>query len=663
MPLVQKITNLPKTWRQLGPETIWLYAKYQLKLRSGWLRLQTPTGKRKSLRLVPQVILKPAGKQEFASLLGNRTQEILAQADELLNGTVHLFGTEPRQLELRPPQPLQHWTKYHSQMPNGEDIKPIWETGRFGWATVLARAYWLSGDEKYTEGFWKYFEEFDSANPPNLGPHWSSAQECALRLISWAFCYSLLATSTASTEDRKAALAEAVIAHAERIPPTLDYARAQNNNHILSEALGLVTAAALVPGHRKAEQWKALGWAEFVRGVDAQVHSDGAYTQHSSNYHRVLLQLGLWATVLAIHLGEPMAQAIVSKLATANQWLTSLLDKSGRVPNLGPNDGAYILPLSVLPFEDFRPALQASYAAFDGNSEMGSGIWDEMALWYGLGNPSPPSPLPQSRRGVPAKTDPGEQGISNKSRKESPIRIEGKNSWVYLRTAEFQERPGHADQLHVDIWWRGLNIAQDAGSYLYTAPAPWDNALASVKVHNTITINDREPMTRAGRFLWLDWAQAKDISTKRDKDGHIIMAGAKHDGYQKLNVIHRREVSWNLGRWVITDRLLPIEEKKKPIQARLHWLLPDWDWQIDTQELRIESPHGEIEISVDVSVGDLTELRVVRAGELLHGSGNADPIHGWASPTYGVKVPALSFIADAVGPLPITIVSTWTLPK
>jgi hypothetical protein len=264
-----------------------------------------------------------------------------------------------------------------------------------------------------------------------------------------------------------------------------------------------------------------------------------------------------------------------------------------------------------------------------------------MALWLGF-KPTGGSKLAESKR--------------------TPIRLEGNNSWAHLRAAEFKERPGHADQLHVDIWWRGHNIAQDAGSYLYTAAKPWDNALASAKVHNTVTINGQEPMTRAGRFLWLDWAKAKDVDIK-EKNTRLISAEAEHDGYQRLNVKHRRTIAASPQGWTITDRLLPFEEKKKPVRARLHWLLPDWDWQIDTQELRIESPYGEIEIAIDVSVGDLAELKVVRAGEVVHGSGEESPILGWTSPTYGVKKPALSFIADAVGPLPITIISTWTLPR
>ena len=35
------------------------------------------------------------------------------------------------------------------------------------------------------------------------------------------------------------------------------------------------------------------------------------------------------------------------------------------------------------------------------------------------------------------------------------------------------------DQLHLDLWWRGLNIAQDAGTYLYNADPPWDNPLVT----------------------------------------------------------------------------------------------------------------------------------------------------------------------------------------
>ncbi|HEX9597547.1 MAG TPA: alginate lyase family protein, partial [Anaerolineales bacterium] len=624
MSLFKRILTLTKASRQLGLKATLLYASYQFKLRSGWLRWKTPAGGRNLPGEIaePKIILHPANKKELKRLLGRQSKAILAEAEEVLRGQVRLFGAEPRKLVLALPGKLHHWTRYHDQLPNGADIKPVWEVGRFGWATVLARAYWLSGDERYAEGFWTSFEKFEAANQPNLGPHWSSAQEVALRLIGWAFCYSLLAAATSSTPTRKQLLARSVTQHAERILPTLDYARAQNNNHYLSEALGLCTAAALLPQHAQAQKWKHLGWAAFAEGVEKQVHADGAYSQHSSNYHRLLLQLGLWAGVLARNSGESLPRKTLTKLGLATDWLLALLDEdSGMLPNLGPNDGAYILPFSVLPFSDYRPALQAARLNFKGDIALPPAIWDEMALWSGL------KPL---KRKAPAK------------QRNTSLRLQGKRSWAYFRAAEFQERPGHADQLHVDLWWRGLNLALDAGSYLYTAPAPWDNALAGTKVHNTITVNRREQMTRAGRFLWLDWAQAELLATRSDNKGRLVFAAAQHNGYEKLGVIHRREVSAEARGWVIEDHLESSGDERT-IEARLQWLLPDWKWSFKAKELRLASPHGAVTLAVNTSATGTPRFSMVRAGKVIYGRGLADPVLGWASPTYGVKLPALSF--------------------
>ncbi|MEX1071665.1 MAG: heparinase II/III family protein [Anaerolineales bacterium] len=147
---------------------------------------------------------------------------------------------------------------------------------------------------------------------------------------------------------------------------------------------------------------------------------------------------------------------------------------------------------------------------------------------------------------------------------------------------------------------------------------------------------------------------------KENGSGKLTSVIAEHDGYAALGLVHRREVSTEANRWLITDRLLPKKDPKKKLLARLHWLLPDWDWQLAGQRLQLESPHGVIEISIDASVGDDCSFQIVRAGEF--GSRTAEPIAGWFSPTYGVKVPALSFIIEATGLLPITLTTTWTLP-
>jgi hypothetical protein len=178
-----------------------------------------------------------------------------------------------------------------------QDIKPVWEAGRFGWAVILARAYHLSRNEAYAQAFWQSTQAFLEANPVNQGPQWSSGQEVALRLIALVFSIQVFASSSYSTPPRLALLAQSIADHAARIPPTLIYARAQNNNHLITEAAGLYTAAAALPSHPRAEQWKKLGWKWLNHAFQGQIDADGTYIQQSTNYHRLMLQAALWVYV------------------------------------------------------------------------------------------------------------------------------------------------------------------------------------------------------------------------------------------------------------------------------------------------------------------------------------------------------------------------------
>jgi hypothetical protein len=161
--------------------------------------------------------------------------------EEIIAGKARLFGGPPLPLLLEPPGPLAHWTEYElGQAPGGwgvEDVKLIWEPARFGWVYPLGRAYRLSGDERCPGAFWRFFETFDHANPPNLGPNWTSAQEVALRLLAFTFAAAVFAGSAESTPARLERLAQSAAEHAARIPITLPYARAQHNNPLVSEGL------------------------------------------------------------------------------------------------------------------------------------------------------------------------------------------------------------------------------------------------------------------------------------------------------------------------------------------------------------------------------------------------------------------------------------------
>lgn len=631
--------------RQLGARQAAWYALYQFGLRSGHYRRATPISSyqpwlgelRSPFRLPERASLE-------AVLSSEARHQAIAEAEEILFGQQRLFGGPSVLLNLRQPLGIdahQHWAFYegHPERAGVDDFKFLWEPARFGFVFALARAYALTGEERYPATFWALLEIFLHENPPNRGAQWASAQEVALRMAALLFAAGVFGSSRYSSQERMARLGGVIAAHAQRIPPTLPYARAQNNNHLLSEALGLIAAAAALPDHPQAAQWETLGQRCLNAALVRQIHPDGVYAQHSSNYHRLMLHAALMARAFG---AQYSAQAL-ERLEAATNWLLAQMDLlSGRVPNLGANDGANLLPLAASGFDDFRPTAQAAGRAFLGRAVLPPGAWDELSLWLNLNT------LPNDDKNLPVPTSPAVH------------RLGDAQNWATIRAAQFHERPSHADQLHVEIWWRGENIARDAGTYRYTAEPPWDHGLARTLVHNTLTIHQQDQMRRAGRFLWLDWAQAEQ------KPGSTapLRISARHNGYRWLGLTHQRTLEKTATGWLVTDQLLPLPgQTPKAFHTELHWLLPDWPWQIQDQRLILQRPSGgsvQIELSIDTAP---SEIQLVRAGVLLAGSSPAEPLRGWYSPTYSIKTPALSLTLISKTPAPCTLLSRWSFPS
>jgi hypothetical protein len=632
---MKTVNKLFKAVRDLGPSKLSLYGQYQVGLRSGHYRRVLPS-RRDDYDGQPG--LPPYA--HFPQVSQAQRDLVLAEADEIRRGSVRLFGGDVVPLNLNAGASSQHWTVLEKALPEG-DIKLIWEPARFGWAITLARAYAFSGDPLYVRDFWDKTLHFLSAHPPNLGRHWQSAQEVAIRLMVLIFCDRVLAAAPSSLRENRRRLWQAVAEHATRIPPTLCYARAQNNNHLLSEAAGLYAAGLYLPSHPQAKGWRQLGWHWLNRGFQGQIIEFGTYVQHSVNYHRLMLQLAVFTDHLRRESGAgDWPGATQARLAEATRWLWALTDPdTGKTPNLGANDGAYVFPLVCLPITDYRPVVSAAARAFLGGEIYDQSGLQEMGDWFNLPTGGMPSTLqPQA---------------------PDMLRLSSGSGRAFLRAAQFFDRPSHADQLHVDLWWHGVNLAPDPGTYQYNAPPPWDNALAGTAVHNTLTVDGQQQMTRAGRFLWLDWAQAEVLGHEVDQEGRLAWITAEHDGYRRLGARHQRKLSMLEDGWLVADRILPFGQPDQRIhQVQLTWLLPDWDWCFDAEDtLGLAGP----KFGLKLKISGVDQLSLVRAGETLHGSITAEPTWGWQSPTYLVKEPALMLIGVISGRLPIEMTSTWRI--
>ncbi len=620
---------------------------YQCLLRVGLFRFFTSTVSRNrpldnNLFIPVWFNFWPNKETIFAE--STTTTEIIEQADEILGCKFWLFGMIESAIDLSPKTQLCHWSQSISPLVGSEkqDIKFIWEPARFSWAIKLAQAFHLTNEEKYAQFFWKKYAEFIKTNPLNRGPNWESAQEVALRLVALIISINLIKDAKSSTVKREMDLFKSIADHADRIPPTIFYAKAQNNNHLISEAVGLFTAGIFLPEHPHADKWKRLGLKWFYKGVNNQISEDGEYIQHSNNYQRMVLMLALWMKVLLQYNDHKIDSQAYTKLSHASNWLMCQLDPiSGQVPNLGHNDGSRILPFCSTSYSDYRPIIQAACRVFLDEPALDPGPWDDLCIWLG----------------IPAKKKKKNKSIFLVN--PSTPRIGNSDAWASLRTARYTSRPAHADQLHVDLWYHGHNIALDAGTFQYNAPPPWNNGLAQTLVHNTLIINEKDQMYRAGRFLWLDWAQSKIV----DQGNNLICA--EHNGYQKLRAVHRRTLKrLSNQKWGVEDLIFSPYSSKDKYRIDLHWLLPNWPMRIAGNTCTLFAPFGSVilHISSDIEPNNC-QFIIYKEGRPISGNAQEEPLLGWFSPTYGQKIPALSIRYSITHALPITITSQFTFSQ
>jgi asparagine synthase (glutamine-hydrolysing) len=522
----------------------------------------------------------------------------------------------------------RHWSAIDDF--GGGDVKGVWELSRFGFAFALVRAYWRTGDDAHAETFWRLVEDWRLCNPPQTGPNWKCGQEASFRLMAWCFALYGFLEAPCSTAERVWELAEMVAVTAGRIEANLAYALSQDNNHGISEGAGLWTAGLLFPELRGAARWAATGERVLEDQAQRLIYPDGGFSQHSVNYHRVMLHDYLWALRLGDVAGRPLSAELRARVLQAGGWLRALQDAvSGQGPRYGPDDGALVLPLNECAYADLRPATQAAYFAATGRRWHPSGPWDEDLLWlYG------PAALCAPMEAHPTSVIPAAGSTYHVLRSGSGL--------AFTRCGAFRHRPGHADLLHADVWWKGINVALDPGTYSYNAPPPWDGAMAETTFHNTVTVDGRDQMERVSRFLWLPWARGRVLCDLRPPDAPLAYWEGEHDGYLRLSspVTHRRGIL-RVGEehWLVVDGLTA----EGPHTYRLNWLLGDFPHRFDpgARALELQTPEGPYGLCWAAWPHDGVSSSLVRA----------DPSspRGWCSPHYLTKEPALSLEVQAVG--------------
>jgi hypothetical protein len=312
----------------------------------------------------------------------------------------------------------------------------------------------------------------------------------------------------------------------------------------------------------------------------------------------------LWVRFVAHQVGRALPCDLGPALTKSVRLMGSLIEESnGRLPNLGSNDGGLLFRLTDRPIGDFRPVLAHAAAAVGMQSPLPAGTWDEEALWFGL---QPSASMHFSAPQPP--TGPSAYHV-----------FQGPASRAMLRAGALSHRLSHADQLNLDIWIGGHNVAVDLGTYRYTALPPWQNALAADAVHNVPLPSGRSQARRRGRFFWLDWPEPEVLVKFSDDRVQIVIVELAMPTDRSTFV--RRLVARCGDCYVVADSF-------RPPAGLVRWNLPDGTTFTRSDEALIAAGDGFV-----------AQLYGRQSTYRTGPTSKDDPTSGWASPTYATLQP------------------------
>lgn len=410
------------------------------------------------------------------------------------------------------------------------NIKQIWEISRLQHLTLLASAWYLSGQEKYAVRVAEQLRSWWRENPFLSGVHWTSGIEIGIRLISLAWIRRLLDDwpGVASLFERDE-LAVRQIGWHQRYLAKFPSRGSSANNHVVAEAAGQLVASCAFPWFPCSERWRRDSTRLLENELIRNTFPSGIGRELATDYQCFVAELGLLADAEAAAVGYPISAAARQRLCAMIDSGAALLDQRLRPPRQGDGDEGRALLLDA-PAASRWPALLAA----------GERAFGRLGWW-------PPVAADATSSIISAMTGPARAVAGRPARR--PWRFPG--AGITLLRTDGDQAPeiwcrcdggphgflsiaahAHADALSVEVRYGGVEVLTDPGTYSYHGDPEWRSYFRSTIAHNTVEIDGQNQSEDGGPFLWLRHANGTEIAVT--DDGDIGEWNAEHDGYQAL---------------------------------------------------------------------------------------------------------------------------------
>jgi len=514
----------------------------------------------KNRRFLPSLEQRRAIVEMMNQRFPSERAAIIKTAEEALAGRFSLLGhakldfgnppDSPIDWHLDPVSgkraPVSHWSKLHPLDPlNGGDPKVVWELNRHAHFVTLGQAYWLTGDNRFAEGFVDQVSSWIDANPVGMGINWASSLEVAFRSIAWLWTMHMCVDSREVTPDFFARLLKSLVEHGRHIEKYLSYYFSPNT-HLTGEALGLFYLGLALPELNRAKEWRNLGLQILLDQAPKQVRSDGVYFEQSSYYHRYTTDFytHLFALTRAndIMIDREREIMLWQKLESLLDHLMWITRPDGSSPLFGDDDGGRLIKLAPRAANDFRDTLAI------GASILKRGDWkyvvgDAPAEMLWLIGPEGIACYDRLRAETPREVSKefmasGYFVMRDGWRRDSSFVLVD----CGLHGSEIGYGHAHSDALSIEFASRGVTWLVDPGTFVYAADAKTRNEFRSTSAHNTVMVDGQPQSVTSTPFSWRSAAKCRLREFIEHSDA-IFFQGS-HNGYERLDdpVTHTRSV-------------------------------------------------------------------------------------------------------------------------
>jgi hypothetical protein len=620
-------------------------------LRRAWARRQVRPGDLAALAPLAGVL--PSAARRFSAVLPPGTADvvpeqaraaIVADADRLLKGEWQLLSAVRTDME-RPdwfadpvtgrrsdPEAYAFSLDQRDESAVG-NVKQVWEVNRLQHLTLLALAWYLTGENAYAERVAAQLESWCRENPFLSGINWTSGIELGVRLVNFVWIRRLLADwpPVASLFERNELTVRQIRWHQEYLA-AFESRGSSANNHVIAEAAGQLSASCAFPWFPESDRWRREAARLLERELAHNTFPSGINRELASDYHGFVAELGFFAAAEAGAAGAPLSDSTWRLLCAMTDCMAALVDERLQPPRQADSDEGRVVLLDA-PEHNRWPALLS----------LGGALFGRLDWWP----PVPPSasqvltaalsgPVRCSRAvtGRPAARPSrfADAGIAILRAKpagapEIWIRCDG-GPHGFLSIAAH----AHADALSVEIRHGGTDILADPGTYCYHGEPAWRSYFKSTIAHNTVEIGGQSQSAEAGPFMWSRQAATRELDTADP----VLSWSAEHDGYRMLGPAagHRRTIRLDpAARAVeITDE---IDGGGHPVRLAYHFG-PLVRVVLDGSRAELSWPATPAAGRARFTLPAGLEWRAYR--------GSVNPVLGWYSAGLGHKTPAVTLV-------------------